>query len=717
VTIKARRIPRAAAAAATALLFVFVLPAAAEEIQPVRSPEQLEKRYPPLREIEIPEVESFELPNGMQVFLLKDSSLPVVSGRALVRTGNLFDPEDKIGLAELTGTVLRIGGTGSRTGDEIDQELESMAASVETGVGETMGQANFWTLREHLDRVLEIYADILRNPAFRQEKLDFAKQQIRSAIARRNDEPGQIVRREFRNLVYGKDTPYGAQIEYEHLERIERADLQRFYERYFFPANVQLALYGDFDRQKAEEKIRELFAAWDARQPAAPSFPEVRGNSEGGVFRIEKTDVNQSNIRLGHLDGRLGDPDYPALRVMSTILGGGFQSRLFQQVRSNLGLAYQAGADWSAEYGHRGLFTVAVATKSETTVKAIRAVLEQVEKIREEKVSPEELQAAKDSVLNSFVFNFDTKRKTLRRLMTYRYWDYPSDFVFRFREGVEKVTRADVLRAAREHLRPEDLKIVVAGNPEDFDEPLEALGRPVTGVDISIPQPQAEVSEASEETIARGKEVLQRAQEAAGGAEALAAVRDVTREAEMRGPMGAVEQKTQVILPDILRQESQLPFGRIVVFVQGGEGWIQGPQGQRALPPAQLREARLQLLRVRERLLLSGRGPQRTVNFAGEGEAAGEPAEIVEVSGPEEFSVKLWIGSESGDLLKTAYQGTAMTGAPAAIEEVYSDFREVEGVRTPFQATVYQNGEKFADVTVKRVAYNTGLTAGDLSQR
>ena len=326
--------------------------AAPAKTAPVEMPADLEGRYPPLREIEIPKVASHKLSNGMQIYLLEDHTLPIVTGTAMTRTGNLFDPPDKIGLAGITGSVLRVGGTTARSGDEIDQELESMAASVETGIGETSGQANFWTLRDNLDAVLATYADILMHPAFREDKLELIKQQTASGIARRNDEAGGIASREFTNLVYGRDNPYGWQIEYEHINRIEQQDLRAFYERYFFPENITLAVYGDFASDEMMAKLEGVFKSWTVKRPAVPPFPAVGSAPAGGTWLVEKQDVNQSNVRLGHLGGVLKDEDYPVLEVMSTILGGGFQSRLFQRVRSQLGLAYQASASWGANYNH-----------------------------------------------------------------------------------------------------------------------------------------------------------------------------------------------------------------------------------------------------------------------------------------------------------------------------------------------------------------------------
>lgn len=500
--------------------------APAAKAGPVSSYRDLEGKYPPLKEITIPEVATYTLANGLRLYLLEDHSLPIIRGQALIRTGNLFDPPDKIGLAEITGAVLRTGGTVSKPGEELDQELERMAASVETGIGETSGQASFFTLKENIDKVLAIYADVVMHPAFRQDKIDLHKNQTRSTIARRNDDADQIVRREFVNLVYGKDNPYGWQQEYEHVDRIEKADLERFYRRYFFPGNVMLAVYGDFSTPEMKAKVEAAFKDWNNPQPPAPAFPAVKESRKAGVYLVTKEDVNQTFIRMGHLGGLFKDEDYPALEVMGDILGGGFRSRLFQQVRSKLGYAYNVGARWGANYNHPGLFVAVAGTQSGSTVKAIQAVQEEIRRLRQAEVTDAELATAKQTVVNSFVFNFDTRPKTLNRLLTYEYWGYPKDFIFRYKKKLEAVTRQDVLRVAQKYLHPDEMVLVAVGKPADFDQPLAALGKPVTPLDITIPQPKQERAKADAQSFSEGRAALERAQKAAGGADKLAALKD-----------------------------------------------------------------------------------------------------------------------------------------------------------------------------------------------
>jgi zinc protease len=454
-------------------------------------------RFPPLKQVQIPPVDSFTLANGIRVFLLEDHELPVVDGTALIRTGNLFDPADKIGLATVTGMVIRSGGTRTKSGDQLDQELENIAASVESRIDETSGTVSFSALKENTDEVLAAFHDVLTEPEFREDKVDLAKSQIRAGISRRNDDAHGVAEREFARIVYGPSTPYGWQIEYSTVDRISRDDLAAFYKRYFFPANVMLAVWGDFRSVDMKAKLEALFDGWRVTQAPVPEFPEVHQSPAPGVYLATKTDVAQTFFVAGQLGGVLRDKDFPALEVMSDILGGGFRSRLFQRVRSRMGDAYEIEADWGANYDHPGLFRISGSTKSASTVETIRAIQEEVQKIRTAQVTDDELSTAKETALNGLVFAFDTKSKTLARVLTYAYYGYPKDFIDQYQKALAAVTKADVLRVAKQRLDPASFSIVAVGNPKDFGHPLESLGVPVKRIDLTIPEAGKAVGKAS----------------------------------------------------------------------------------------------------------------------------------------------------------------------------------------------------------------------------
>jgi len=446
-------------------------------------------RYPKVRDIEVPEVKRVTLDNGMRLFLLEDHELPLVNVSLTIRTGSVYEPAEKVGLASITGMVMRTGGTATKTGDEIDEELESIAASVETGIGLDEGSASMSVLKQDLDKGLSILADVLRNPAFREDKIQLAKMQHRSGIARRNDSVGGIAGREFEKLIYGPGSVYARHTEYATIDAISRDDLVAFHKEFFGPNNMMLAVWGDFDTDEMVRKIENAFEGWEKVDLQLPDVPKVEYDFRKTVNVVRKDDVNQSNIYLGHIGGLRSDPDYFALIVMNKILGGGFTGRLFKNVRSRQGLAYSVFGSYSANYEYPGEFYVGCQTKSESTVHAIRAMIKEVEQIRQSEVTDEELALAKDSFLNSFVFNFDSKGEIVNRLVTYEYFGYPEDFLMRIKSNVEKVTKADVLRVAKKHLKPDTVQILAVGRPDDFDEPLSTFGN-VNEIDITIPPPK-----------------------------------------------------------------------------------------------------------------------------------------------------------------------------------------------------------------------------------
>ena len=446
-------------------------------------------KYSKLGDIKIPEVQQVTLSNGMQLFLLEDHELPLISVSARIRAGSIYEPPDKIGLAAITGTVMRTGGTVNRTGDEIDEQLELIAASVETGIGLNSGSASVSVLKKDIDVGLDILAEVLMNPAFSEDKIMLAKIQHQSSIARRNDNVGPIAAREFEKLIYGPDSVYARHTEYTTIGNISRNDLVAFHKKFFNPNNMMLGIWGDFDTDIMIGKIERAFEGWQKVDMKLPKVPPVKYEFPQTVNVISKDDVNQSSIYLGHIGGLRSNPDYFALILMNRILGSGFTSRLFKNVRSREGLAYSVFGIYSANYDFPGLFYVGCQTKSEATVKAIRAMTEEVRKMTEAEVTDEELALAKDSYLNSFVFNFNTKGDIVRRLMTYAYYDYPLDFLQKTKENVEKVSKEDILRVAKKYLRPDEIQILAVGRPQDFDEPLSILGS-VKEIDITIPVPQ-----------------------------------------------------------------------------------------------------------------------------------------------------------------------------------------------------------------------------------
>lgn len=451
-----------------------------------------ELEFPALRDIEIPAYERYVLPNGLVVYLLEDHELPLVSGNATFRTGARFEPADKVGLANLTGEAMRLGGTSQLAADALNQQLEQRAAAIETSIDLSEGSASFNALSEDTAAVFELFADVVQRPAFADDKIDLLKRQYGGSIARRNDDPDSITSREFRKLVYGADSPYARTTEYATLAAIGREDIEQFYRASIRPEQTILGIVGDFDSAQMKQWIADYFGEWQGvGQALEDTLPSVE-QAKAGVFMVSQPQLTQSYIELGHLGGQLNYPDHAALAVMNEVMNG-FSGRLFNEVRSRQGLAYSVYAYWAPRYDYPGLFIGGGQTRSEATVPFIQSTLAEINRIRTTTITELELAQAKDAVLNSFVFNFQSPGQTLARLIRYEYYGYPQDFVFQFQDQVREATVAQVQAAAQARLNPDQLVILVVGNPAEIQPGLDALApnTAVTPIDITIPQPQA----------------------------------------------------------------------------------------------------------------------------------------------------------------------------------------------------------------------------------
>ena len=667
--------------------------------------------YPPLGEVQIPPIERVELDNGMILYLVEDHEFPTIDLRARIRTGSMVEPADKIGLAGTTGQVMRTGGTTSISGDELDEILEGMAASVETWIGGTEGGASMSLMKEDLDKGLEILADVLMHPAFPDDKIKLAKIQAKSGISRRNDDPWQITFREFNKLIYGPDHPYARHTEYATIEAITRGDMIAFHRRYFHPNNVIVAVWGDFDTEEMKEKILGAFGDWKSEETAFPPVSEIVRDRPPSVNYIYKEDVNQTNIFVGHLGVRADDPHYHALILLQEILGGGVTSRLFKEVRSNLGLAYSVWATSGVGFHHPGVFYAGCSTKSASTHAALDAMMTEVKRITEEEVADEELELAKERIRNSYVFNFDTKGEIVGRKVFYEFYGYPTDFLEKYREGIEKATKADVLEAAKACIHPDRFIILAVGRSQDFDKPLDDLG-PVHTIDITIPEatPAEEIPEADQASLKRGQEIMAAAVEAMGGQAAFAGIKDVSMEMEMtiQTPQGAmsISLTTYRKYPDRVRVEIQMPFGKMIQAVAGESGWIQSPQGVMDMPSDQLDQA--QKKRFSDLVRLFGHFSDLKVQALPSAEVEGKPVDVLVIADDRGNWVKLFLDAVDHRLVKKEYPDQGMAG-PVQAEDSYGDYRKVSGLLFPFRTKTKHDGEDFAETTVGKIQVNTGL--------
>jgi zinc protease len=447
-----------------------------------------ELQFPPLGEVQVPKYDRYQLENGMVVYLMEDHQLPLVSGSAIIHAGSRWEPPDRIGLAEITGELLRSGGTKQHSVDELNNLLEQRAATIETNISTVAGGANFNSLTEDLDTVFSLFAEVLRSPNFEEKQFELEKKKMLGGIERRNDNPEDIASREFRKLIYGKDNPYSRVEEYKTVNNIAREDTIGFYEKYYHPENIILGIVGDFDSGRMKQLVAEKFGNWQ-KSPTTISeiIPTASQQIKEGIFLVDQPQLTQSSIILGHIDGDFKNPDYPALDVLNGVING-YGGRLFNQIRSREGLAYSVYGYWTPAYDYPGLFIAGGQTRTDATVPFIQSLTNQLEKLQTAPVTTAELAYAKESILNSFVFNFQKPAQTLARLMRYEYFGYPPDFIFQYQKAVKSTSKEDVLRVAQKYLKLGEMVTLVVGNQKDLNPPLTTLNSEVKTIDVSIPK-------------------------------------------------------------------------------------------------------------------------------------------------------------------------------------------------------------------------------------
>ncbi len=555
--------------------------------------------FPALPPVAPPDVRRVELSNGLVVFLAEDHTLPLVQAVARVGVGSAQDPADEVGLAAIAASTMRSGGAGALSPDALNLALESIGASVEARAGRDATTVSMRSLSETLDTVLPLFADVLARPRFDAGQLALAKSQQAAAIARRNDDPAGIARREFAAALYGADSPYGRVPQVWTVDAVAPRDAAAWHARYVVPQNTLVAVWGDFDSDDMVARLEAAFAGWstpDGFTPPEPPQPVAAAGRR--VLLVERPDVNQSTIVLGHAGTvRRDSPDYPALVVMNEILGGGFSSRLFQTVRTDLGLAYGVSGSYSADYLVPGAFTAATATRSNATVQATRAVLDVAASLATRPPSDAELRQAKDAYLNAFVFNYASRADVLGRQLTYAAVGYPAGTLEALRAGVEAVTAEDVSRVARTYLQPDNTLIVVVGNPADFDEPLSALGT-VETLDVTIP------SLPTPGSATAGPAALAAVASALGGRDAFAAIRTLRLEGETvtvaGGTPTTIGVTTAIRLPEgdraaLVRTEQRFATGSVTIVLGERRARVVTPTGTQDAPPALAEGVRAQL--------------------------------------------------------------------------------------------------------------------------
>ena len=700
---------------------------------------------PPLaaRQVNFPSYEVRTLANGMQVITVAHHEQPAVTIRLVVRAGAAQDPERRGGVAYLTSHLLD-QGTTTRSAQEIAEQIDLIGGALGTGSGADLSFANVVVMKDSFGFGMTLLSDVVRNPAFSPQEIDRQKEQAISSLRVNSEDPDYVASTVFDRLVYGFH-PYGlpGSGTPDTLASVTREDLQAFHRRYFVPNNTILAIVGDVTGDEAFATAEKVFGSWPkADVPAGPITEPPQPTRR--IVIIDKADSVQTEIRVGQIAIPRKHPDFLAWDLAVKILGGEGANRLHRVLRSERGLTYGASAETEA-MKQAGDFVAETDTRTETTGEALRLMVEEFSRLQRQRVFERELSDAQAYLAGSFPLTIETPNDIATQVLNAVFYDLPMQDIASFRERVQAITPDDVQRVARQYIKPDRLSIVLVGNARAFVPQLQSVGFtdyeviPIEQLDLMSAtlkreQPRARaaagaafglsrVAYSQTQTNPRAGEprapqaqidraaldVLRRVVDAKGGLAALQGVRSVIADADttLQMPQGtlASSTRTYVMYPDRFRVDATVAGAQVVQIYAGGNAWVKDPNGVHDAPPAMRADFSASVKRDTIPVLLGAMKGEYTVRLLPEEIRGGTRASrVLEFTG-RDLALKLYIDDQ--DLIaKQAFTTTGADGMSLDVEEVFSDYRTINGVRVPFEAQLMHNGQPVMKRTLKSVTFN-----------
>jgi len=663
-------------------------------------------KFSPLSPISLPEISEVQLKNGMTLMLSENHDFPTISISVLVRGGTYYEPEDKIGMVDIATELLRSGGTKSYSVDKLNNLLENNAIDLSTNAGLHSSVINMNFLADDIDLALEVLNEVLRYPQFSEESIEREKRGYTAEIARRNDEISSITSREYMKLVFGKDHPYARTYEYHTLANIEREDLISYHQRFFKPNNVILSVVGDFKTKTLKKKIEKTFGKWQKDKSFTTEEVVFDVEYRPSVNLIDLEDAQQAWIAIGHItEMTQRDSDYVPMLVLNSVLGAPFSGRIFNRIRNQQGLAYAPTAYYSVFYDFPGVFYLMSQTRNDKTATAIKALIEEVRILQNEYITEEELSYAKESFLNSFVFNYTTTDQIVRRQMSYKYWNYPSDFLEQVRRMVDKVTVEDIHRVAKEYLYPDKFVILVAGNSEEFDYPLDTLGE-VNEIDIDIPRPERGRTEPTQMSMEIGREIFNQYLTRMGDVGKVNNIYLEGKSIEYRGSeSSSVELKIFIELPDKIKQSISTPNGDLSMVYNSGKTAMLIPGNKRMELPREFTADLVSNLYSNPIFLANSPEDEYFIYLVEEKQIEDKSFYILAFSdGYDQYL--LFIDSETMLPYQSVQERIDMSGE-IVIYNVFESYQNVDGIEYPNKiVTRNEQGQTLAELEFTEIKFN-----------
>jgi zinc protease len=718
-------------------LIALIVAAAAPNAQVRDWPSERPPRPLPPRDVRFPPYEIRTLGNGMQVIAVLHHEQPAVSMRLLVRAGSVQDPAGKTGVASLAASLLD-QGTTTKTAEQIADQIDFIGGALGTGSGADLSFVNAVVMKDSFGVGLDLVADVARNPAFAPEEIERQKQQTMSALQVNAGDPDYVANIVFDRLVYGFH-PYGRPNSGtpETLASIQREDLQAYHRQYFVPNNMVLAIVGDVTAEEAFAGAERAFGRWPRADVPAVKIVEPPPPTRR-IIVVDKPDSVQTEIRVGQLAIPRKHPDYTAWDLAVKILGGEGANRLHRVLRSERGLTYGASADTEARK-QAGDYVAETDTRTETTGEALRLMIDEFSKLPRDRVFERELSDAQAYLSGSFPLTIETPNDIATQVLNVVFYELPVEELGTYRERVNGVTPDDIQRVARQYVRTDRLSVVLVGNAAAFVPQLRQVGFadfeviPIEQLDVTsatlkrearrvagaaaqrtVRAAYAPQAAQSAQTDARAVELLQRVIEAKGGLAALKAVRTVIADSETtfqmdRGPLSSTT-KTYVAYPDKFRVDATVSGAAVSQVYNSGTAWVKDPSGVHDVPPPMRDDFAASVRRDTIPMLIDAAEGRLGVKLLPEEGKDGRTFAVLELSGAQLPPVKLYVDPQ-GLIARQAFAAAGPDGRPVDAEEVFSDYRRIDGVQVPFKADVVRSGRVILSRTLKNVALNSPLDA------
>lgn len=662
-------------------------------------------KFHTLNEIKVPNVVTHTLTNGMKVYFLVDNKLPMVRVEAQAHSGKVTDPIDKVGLASLASTALSTSSKAYAP-DDLKQVLNDNAINIYSNSSSRHSSVSMSYLTEDKELAFNIFADILKNPTFDEQEFETLKTRTISGIYRRNDEASGVAFREFQKIIFGSDYPLTYQEEIYTINSITRDDVQRFYAEYYYPKNMTLTVTGDFDIEEMKQLLEYHFATWySPLQYKKISIPEAKTDSETDVFVVDKPDASQTWVLIGHRSNLLlKDDDYAPMVLLNEILGGGFNSRVYKSVRVDKGLSYSPAGFLSVSYDSPGALYLLAPTATENTLKAAKALVEEIRIITNEKVTKRELEFARDSYFNSYVFKYEKPEYTLYSLKNYDYYGYDRNFSNILKEKIEKVTVDDIYRVAQKYLKPDELIYLFVGNKSEFIDDVSTIGT-VENIDISI----KETRDGEILDYAEGKEIFSKFLNKVKSKKQITSLTSLSTITSAT-PMGdlAMDKTTYIVFPDQISDSIESPMGKIATIVNKDKG-VQSMPGRNMDLPTEHLTAMLDQIHfsyfgwIQDPSKLS-------IGYLQDESIDDKNYQVLKLI-YKDSSMKLWIDKES-DLPDFSIENMESPQGVMKVKSSFSDYRLNDSVLCPMKVeTTLIDGTHLNTTTYKSIKFNAKIPA------